>query len=127
MRIYCAITRSDLELLNGQGGIEGDVASSFSTYAQTAQWIAAQEESDPEVLDDEILQQLLSASAQPEYLLVAEIPDSQVTERNPAAGEVQVHGSIRLKDVAAYFLVDLDSDLSWFGPTELPVLLDLGR
>jgi len=127
MRIYCAITRSNLELLNSQGGIESDLVSGLTIFAQTQQWVAAQEESDPEVLDDELLQQLVIASAQPEYLLVAEIPDAQVTERNPAAGEVQVHGSIRGKDVAAYFLVDEDCELSWFGPSELPVLLDLGR
>lgn len=127
MRIYCAITRSNLELLSSQGGIESDLVSGLTIFAQTQQWIGDQDESDPEVLDDEILQQLLSVGAKPEYLLVAEIPDAQVTERNPAAGEVQVHGSIRGKDVAAYFLMDQDSELSWFGPTELAVLLDLGR
>ena len=114
-------------MLNSQGGIESDLVSGLTIFAQTQQWVAAQKESDPEVLDDELLQQLVIASAQPEYLLVAEIPDAQVTERNPAAGEVQVHGSIRGKDVAAYFLVDEDCELSWFGPSELPVLLDLGR
>ena len=127
MRIYCVINRSALELLNSQGGIESNLVENLTVFTQTAQWIAAQEESDPEVLDDEILQQLLSASAQPEYLLVAEIPDSQVTERNPAAGEVQVNRPSRLKDIAAFFQVDGNAELSWFGPTELPVLLDLGR
>lgn len=125
MRIYCTLTRSDLELLNSQGGIESDVVSGLAIYAQTTQWIAAQDESDPEVLDDEILQH--SAGEQQGYLVVAEVPDSQVTELNPAQGLVQLSGPIRLKDVAAYFVVDETGELSWFGPTELPVLLDLGR
>lgn len=127
MRIYWVITRAELEALKSQGGIESDVVSGLSTYAQTPQWIAAQDESDPEVLDDEILQQVVSKSTKPEYLVVAEIPDSLISEQNPIAGVVQVNSPIRLNDVAAYFLVDQNCELSWFGPTELPVLLDLGR
>ena len=127
MRIYCAVTRPHLDALNSQGDIESSVVFGLSIYAQTQQWVAAQDESDPEVLDDEILQQLVSASTKPEYLVVAEIPDALISEQDPVAGAVQVNSPIRHKDIAAYFLVDENAELSWFGPTELPVLLDLGR
>jgi hypothetical protein len=99
MRIYCALTRSDLELLSSQGGIESNVLSLLRIYAQTQEWMDAQYESDPEVLDDEILHQ--AAGEQPGYLVVAEIPDVQVTGLNPGAGQVQLNAPIRLKDVAA--------------------------
>jgi len=125
MRIYCALTRSELELLSNQGGIEIDALSSLTIYAQTQQWIDAQDESDPDVLDDEILHQ--AAGEQPGYLVVAEIPAGQATVVSPVEGLVQLSAPIRLKDVAAYFVVDQDGELSWFGPSELPVLLDSGK
>ena len=125
MRIYFALTRSDLEGLASLGGLETDTVSKLTIYAQTEPWIAAQDESDPEVLDDEILTQTVGEL--PGYLVVAEVSDAEVSELNPIEGQVRVHGPIRLKDVAAFFHVDENAELSWFGPTELPVLLDLGR
>ena len=125
MRIYCAMTRAELELLDRLGGIESELVSDLTIFAQTQQWIAAQNESDPDVLDDEILQQ--AADVGSGYVLVAEVAQANLTEQNPAAGLVQVNLPIRLKDVAAFFKVDENAELSWFGPTELPVLLDLGQ
>jgi hypothetical protein len=125
MRIYCAVTRAELELLDRLGGIESDLVSGLTIFAQTQQWIAEQDESDPEVLDDEILQQ--AAQADTGYVLVAEVSQANLTEQNPVVGLVQANMPIRLKDVAAFFRVDKENDISWFGPTELPVLLDLGR
>ena len=127
MRIYCVINRSALELLNSQGGIESNLVENLTVFTQTQQWIAGQDETDPEVLDDEILQQAADAGTKPGYLLVAEISDALAAEQNPATGLVQVNRPIRLKDIAAFFQVDGNAELSWFGPTELPVLLDLGR
>ncbi|NBX70632.1 MAG: hypothetical protein EBQ98_01805 [Actinobacteria bacterium] len=125
MRIYCAVTRAELEVLDRLGGIESDLVSGLTIFAQTQQWIAEQDESDPEVLDDEILQQ--AAQAATGYVLVAEVVQANLTEQNPVAGLVQANMPIRLKDVAAFFQVDEENDISWFGPTELPVLLELGR
>ena len=125
MRIYCAVTRAELELLDRLGGIESDLVSGLTIFAQTQQWIAEQDESDPEVLDDEILQQ--AAQADTGYVLVAEVSQANLTEQNPVVGLVQANMPIRLKDVAAFFQVDKKNEISWFGPTELPVLLDLGR
>ena len=125
MRIYCAVTRAELEVLDRLGGIESDLVSSLTIFAQTQQWIAEQDESDPEVLDDEILQQ--AAQADTGYVLVTEVAPANLTEQNPVAGLVQANMPIRLKDVAAFFQVDEENDISWFGPTELPVLLELGR
>jgi len=127
MRIYCVINRSALELLNSQGGIESDVVENLTVFTQTQHWVAVQDETDPEVLDDEIMQQAADAGTKPGYLLVAEITDALVAEQNPATGLVQVNMPIRIKDVAAFFHVDENAELSWFGPTELPVLLDLGQ
>lgn len=126
MRIYCALTRSHLDLLNSQGGIESDVVSKLVSFAQTPRWVAMQEESDPELLAEEILQLSAAAVTQPGYVVVAELADAQVAEVNPDEGQVQISAPIRLKDVSAFFLVDENAELSWFGPTELPVLLDLG-
>jgi len=125
MRIYCAVTRAELEVLDRLGGIESDLVSGLTIFAQTQQWIAEQDESDPEVLDDEILQQ--AAQVDTGYVLVAEVAQANLTEQNPVAGLVQANMPIRLKDVAAFFQVDEENDISWFGPTELPVLLELGR
>jgi len=119
------MTRAELELLDRLGGIESELVSDITIFAQTQQWIAAQNESDPDVLDDEILQQ--AAQFGSGYVLVAEVAQANLTEQNPAAGLVQVNLPIRLKDVAAFFQVDENAELSWFGPTELPVLLDLGQ
>ena len=127
MRIYCVINRNELELLNSQGGIESDVVENLTVFMQTQNWIAAQDETDSEVLDDEILQQAAETGTKPGYLLVAEISDALVAEQNPANGLVQVNVPIRIKDVAAFFQVDENAELSWFGPTELSVLLDLGQ
>jgi cytolysin (calcineurin-like family phosphatase) len=125
MRIYCAVTRAELEVLDRLGRIESDLVSGLTIFAQTQQWIAEQDESDPEVLDDEILQQ--AAQVDTGYVLVAEVVQANLTEQNPVAGLVQANMPIRLKDVAAFFQVDKENDISWFGPTELPVLLELGR
>ena len=127
MRIYCAVTRTELELFKNQGGIESEVVSALTMFAQTPQWVAVQEESDPEVLDDEILQQCAAAGDVPGFVIVAEVTDQQITDLNPGQGLVQASSPIRLKDVAAFFQVAQIGELSWFGPTELPVLLDLGQ
>jgi len=126
MRIYCVVNRSDLELLNGQGVIASDVVRELTVFAQTQQWILMQDETDSEVLDEEILQKAADAGTQPGFVLVAQASDAHVSEQNPELGLVQVSMPIRAKDVAAFFQVDQNGELSWFGPTELPVLLDLG-
>jgi hypothetical protein len=126
MRIYCVVNRSDLELLNGQGVIASDVVRELIVFAQTQQWILMQDETDSEVLDEEILQKAADAGTQPGFVLVAQASDVHVSEQNPELGLVQVSMPIRAKDVAAFFQVDQNGELSWFGPTELPVLLDLG-
>lgn len=125
MRIYFALTRTELEMLGSLGAIDIESVSKLSIYAQTEQWVATQDETDPDVLDDEILHQ--SITDLPGYLVVAEVADSQVSEKDSSVGLVKVNAPIRRTAVAAFFLADENAELSWFGPTELPVLLDLGR
>jgi hypothetical protein len=126
MRIYCCVTRAQLELLQRNTSLTAADLASCAIFAQSVDWTAQQDETDAEVLDDLILQEASQSDPLCEFVLVAEVPDPAISESGEP-GQVQCATAIRSNDVAAYFAVDESGDLSWFGPTELPVLLELAK
>ena len=119
MRIYLPATKSMLRQLSESACLEPSELADQQIFAQTSDWIASQAESDPEVLDDEILQ--TAAQGLAEFVIVAEVP------ANPAPGAVglvALTSPIRISNIAAFFAKDATGDLSWYGPTELANLLD---
>ena len=119
MRIYLPATKSMLRQLSESACLEPSELAGQLAFAQTSDWIASQAESDPEVLDDEILQ--TAAQGLAEFVIVAEVPANPV---QGVAGRVAAVGPIRISNIAAFFAIDSAGDLSWYGPSELTSLLD---
>ena len=121
MRIYLPATKAMLRQLSESACLEPSYLDAQQIFAQTPEWLASQAESDPEVLDDEILQ--TAAQGPGEFVIVAEVPANPVLGE---AGRVAPLGPIRISNIAAFFAKDSAGDLSWYGPSELTSLLDLG-
>ena len=122
MRIYLPATIAMLRKLSEFACLELHDLDDQQIFGQTPDWLASQAESDPEILDDLILQ--TAAQGPAEFVIVAEVPADSVPG---VAGRVAPTGPIRSRDIAAFFAKDSAGDLSWYGPSELANLLELGQ
>ncbi|NBU31991.1 MAG: hypothetical protein EBS36_02305 [Actinobacteria bacterium] len=125
MRIYFAIDESLLCQLADESRISLERVQGLLVFAQTAGWLSAQAEQDPEVLADQILHETASAQNQARFVLVAEVSDSVVSAVPNSPGQVCLAADISLRQIAAIFVADASGELSWYGPTELQTVLDL--
>ncbi|NBV89922.1 MAG: hypothetical protein EBR84_00710 [Actinobacteria bacterium] len=122
MRIYFPVSKAMLRQLSESACLELDSLDGQQIFGQTPYWLAGQTESDPEILDDLILQ--TAAQGPAEFVIVAEVPADPIPG---VAGRVAPTGPIRSRDIAAFFAKDSAGDLSWYGPSELANLLELGQ
>lgn len=130
MRVYLPGNISDIELLEVGQNIPGRVG-----YALLPQWAETLPDSDPELLEEELVYlagaQTLAGGQR--IVIVAELPAELVAETTQAEqAMVQVTGEISPRQIQALFGDDManksailagsdpaELDLTWFGPTEI--------
>lgn len=128
MRVYLPVTKNELIKLSS-----GERLADLSGYSVTPEWAAAQEDQDPEFLE-EVLLYMAAGTALPRIVLVAEVPAEVIA---PVDGQIKVSGEFGQKQLQAMFADDPettskikagadpnDLDMTWFGPTETLNLLE---
>ena len=142
MRIYLPITTDAIASMRDLGRLDLVAVKALnavgSGFVQTAQWQEAQDEDDQEVLEDNLLELATDVATR----LKAQVPNNFVTvlvaELTPEAlaidsdsqGVAQLQSDIGFKQIQAFFagisqgVTDEEVEMSWFGPSELPELLD---
>ncbi len=150
MRIYLPITTDAIASLRDLGRFDLGAVTALnavgSGFVQTPQWQEIQDEDDQEVLEDSLLALATDVASdlamQMATQLVAQVPNKFVTvlvaELAPEslAIESDSHGVARLqsdigfKQIQALFAgISVENaveevEMSWFGPSEMPELLD---
>ncbi len=118
VRVWLPVTAAQYVEFFRAGTIQCDVG-----FAITPEWTLQQDDTDPEVLESDLLD-LAGESDSALIVLVAELAASV---RDPEQGQV-VPAPVTRRNLAAVFARgDAQEDFSWFGPTEsLSVLEFLG-
>ena len=154
MRIYLPITTDAIASLRDLGRLDLTAVKALnavgSGFVQTPKWQEAQDEDDQEVLEDSLLELAtdvatdlatdlaMQMATQPEAqvtnkfvtVLVAELAAESVAIESDAQGVASLLSDIGLSQIQAFFAgisngnVDEEVEMSWFGPSELPELLD---
>lgn len=142
MRIYLPITTDAIASLRDLGRLDLNAVKGLgavgSGFVQTPQWQAAQDEDDQEVLEDSLLElateaaKVLKAQVPNKFatVLVAELAPESLAIESDSQGVARLLSDIGFKQIQALFagisqgVADEEVEMSWFGPSELPELLD---
>ena len=148
MRIYLPITTDAIASLRDLGRLDLTAVKALnaigSGFVQTPQWQDAQDEDDQEVLEDSLLELATDVASdlamQMATQLEAQVPNKFVTvlvaELAPESLAIESDGvanllnDIGFKQIQALFAgisvdnADEEVEMSWFGPSEMPELLD---
>ena len=150
MRIYLPITTDAIASLRDLGRLDLAAVTALNAvglgFVQTPQWQEAQDEDDQEVLEDTLLElatdvatdlamqmaSQLEAQVPNKFVtvLVAELTPESLTIESDAQGVANLLSDIGFKQIQAFFAgisngnVEEEVEMSWFGPSELPELLD---
>lgn len=125
MRVFLPASRDDIEALINNQSLSGRTG-----FAMLPEWVGAQSEQDPEVLEEELvyLAAQTSLALGGRIALVAELEASILEPQNATVSV----GEFGQRQILAMFGDDIankkailtgidpaDLDLTWFGPTEI--------
>ena len=115
MRVWIPVTAQQISEFK-----DSNVLVAAAGYAVTEDWAQSWDETDPEVLEAEILQ---AAGAESRLIVVAEC---LAEVQNSETGRISISNPIAKAQIQAIFAAQASDpqDFLWFGPTEPDEALD---